>query len=234
MENQLIHFDFSYFPTTFDILHLILAVLTLLLTVLLVVLLTCMVIGALRSGSRREAPSAVSAPAAATTPRATQVLEEPQGAPVLERQPPASAALARPEPAVAAPTALRDAAPEAALQLLGLLQKEARLLDFVAEDIAAFNDADVGVAARLVHEGCRKIVAAHFVMAPVRDEPELSRITLQAGFDPQTVRLSGNLVGSPPFTGTLIHRGWKVNSINLPQMAEGHNARILAPAEVEL
>ena len=38
----------------------------------------------------------------------------------------------------------------AALQLLGLLQREARFIDFVEEDIAAYSDADIGAASRLL------------------------------------------------------------------------------------
>jgi len=59
-------------------------------------------------------------------------------------------------------------------------------------------------------------------------------LTLAAGFDAATVRLTGNVVGQPPFTGTLMHRGWRVAEIKLPKLAEGHDVRVLAPAEVEL
>jgi hypothetical protein len=68
----------------------------------------------------------------------------------------------------------------------------------------------------------------------VRAEAEGARLTLPAGFDAAAVRLTGNVVGQPPFTGTLMHRGWRVTGITLPKMAEGHDVRVLAPAEVEL
>ena len=136
-------------------------------------------------------------------------------------------------PAPAAPT-LREAPHEAALQLLGMLQREARLIDFVEEDIAAYPDADVGGAARLVHAGCRKVLREHFTLAPVRDEVEGSRVTLAEGFDAAAVRLTGNVVGQPPFTGTLSHRGWRVADARLPKLAAAHDAAIVAQAEVEL
>ena len=129
---------------------------------------------------------------------------------------------------------LKEATPDAALQLLGLLQRDARLIDFVQEDIAAYGDADIGAAARLVHEGCRKVLKEHMTLAPVRAESEGARITLSAGFDAAQVRLTGNVVGQAPFTGTLSHRGWKVTELRLPQLAEGHDASIVAQAEVEL
>ncbi|WP_310460817.1 DUF2760 domain-containing protein [Sphaerotilus sp.] len=157
--------------------------------------------------------------------------------------------LAADEPLVAAPAAapapvpvapspqvitLKEATPDAALQLLGLFQREARLIDFVQEDLTSHADADVGAAARLVHEGCRKVLAAHFTLVPVRTEEEGRRITLPAGFDASAVRMTGNVVGHAPFTGTLSHRGWRVTEVRLPQRAEHHDASILAQAEVEL
>lgn len=135
----------------------------------------------------------------------------------------------RPEPAV-----VKEATPEAALQLLGLLQKEARFLDFVQEDIAGYADAEIGAAARVVHEGCRKVLAQHFELEPVRQEQENTRITLPKGFDATAIRPTGNIVGEPPFTGTLVHRGWRASKVKLPKLAEGHNVNIIAPAEVEL
>jgi hypothetical protein len=131
-------------------------------------------------------------------------------------------------------SALRQAQPDAALQLLGLLQREARLVDFVEEDIAAYSDADVGAAARLVHEGCRKALREHFSLEPVCTEVEGDRITLPAGFDAAAIRLSGNVVGEPPFTGQLTHRGWRVTDARLPRVSDSHDTSIVAPAEVEL
>ena len=122
----------------------------------------------------------------------------------------------------------------AALQLLGLLQREARFMDFVQEDVAGYADADIGAAARVVHEGCRKVLHQHFSVAPVRPEAEGSRVTLAAGFDAAAVRLTGHVVGQAPFTGTLGHRGWQVTDVKLPQLTDPQAARIIAQAEVEL
>jgi hypothetical protein len=146
--------------------------------------------------------------------------------------PPAPVAPAAPAPAPA-PT-LRQASPDAALQLLSLLQRDARLIDFVGENLADYSDAQVGAAARLVHEGCAKVLREHFQIVPVREEPEGSRVALPAGFDAAAVRLTGNVTGQPPFNGSLRHRGWRVAEVRLPQLAEGHDTRVLAAAEVEL
>jgi hypothetical protein len=132
------------------------------------------------------------------------------------------------------PPVLKEASPDAALQLLALLQRDARLIDFVGEELGAYDDAQIGAAARVVHEGCAKVLREHFSIVPVRSEAEGSRLTLPAGFDAASVRLTGNVVGQAPFTGSLSHRGWRVTEVRLPKLAEHHDARVLAPAEVEL
>ena len=148
---------------------------------------------------------------------------------------PAPAPKPEPKPAPApAPAPLRIATPDAALQLLGLLQREARLIDFANENITVYADADIGAAARLVHEGCARVLREHFTIEPVRGELEGTRITLPEGFDAASVRLTGNVVGKAPFTGTLSHRGWRARDVRLPQLADKHDASVIAPAEVEL
>jgi len=129
---------------------------------------------------------------------------------------------------------LREADPNAALQLLGLLQRDGRFIDFLEEQVTAYSDSEVGAAARVVHEGCRKALQQHLAIEPVRPEPEGTRVTLEQGFDASAVRPTGKVVGEPPFSGRLTHRGWRVITIKLPKVASGHDLSILAPAEVEL
>ncbi len=129
---------------------------------------------------------------------------------------------------------LKETTPEAALQLLSLLQQEARFIDFMSEDLSGFADAEIGAAARVIHEGGQKVLNEYFTLAPVRSEEEETQITLPEGFDAAQVRLTGNVVGKAPFTGTLVHKGWQVTDIKLPKMAQGHDPKIIAAAEVEL
>jgi hypothetical protein len=153
--------------------------------------------------------------------------DEPESEPLATEA--STAPAAEPQPVI-----VRETTPEAALQLLGLLQREARFIDFVQEDVAAYADADIGAAARVVHEGCRKVLREHFDIEPVRAESEGSRITLAEGFDAAAVRLTGKVVGKPPFTGSLGHRGWRVTETRLPRLTEAHDASVIAQAEVEL
>ncbi|NRB39141.1 MAG: DUF2760 domain-containing protein [Pseudomonadales bacterium] len=129
---------------------------------------------------------------------------------------------------------LKESGPEAALQLLTLLQQDARFIDFIQEDLTSYSDADVGAAARVVHEGSKKTLNSYFELAAIRPEDEESRITLEEGFNAAEVRLTGNVVGTAPFTGTLIHKGWRITQTKLPKLAPGHDASIIAAAEVEL
>ncbi len=122
---------------------------------------------------------------------------------------------------------------DAALQLLALMQREGRLIDFLEEEIASFNDADIGAAARVVHSGCRKALRDHVKLEPVRSEEEGAKVTLPE-VSPNEVKLTGNVQGKGPHSGVLRHRGWRATSVSLPTAVAGHDARIVAQAEVEL
>lgn len=166
--------------------------------------------------------------------------KEPERAEVVEEKP-AEVAPIRPE---AAPPpkvekkekeeVLREPSPESALLLLGLFQSEARFVDFIKEDLTPYSDAEIGAAARIVHEGCRKVLEEHFEIVPILPQEEESTVTIPEGFDPARIRLVGHIVGSPPFRGKLVHRGWEVKEVELPQLSKGHRVEIIAPAEVEL
>ncbi len=155
-------------------------------------------------------------------------------------EPPSGSAAERPSPAAApqppkAPSEAPRAAPtDAALQVLALFQREGRLVDFLKQDIASFADADIGAAARVVHEGCRRALVAHVDIEPVRVEPEGATVVVDAGTAPSLHKLTGNVSGVPPHRGTLRHRGWRATRIELPRLVGDHDVTVLAAAEVEL
>ena len=163
-------------------------------------------------------------------------------APTAKALPAPEAAKVLPEPVVvpekkAAPAPRAEPPPpstDAALQLLALLQREGRFVDFLEEDVSSFADADIGAAARVVHAGCRKAIREHVKLEPVRTEEEGTRLTLPDPLDVGSVKLTGNVTGKGPFTGTLRHRGWRAADITMPTAVAGHDAHILAQAEVEL
>ena len=133
-------------------------------------------------------------------------------------------------PAPAAPPPPPSPAP--ALRLLGLLQQEARLVDFISEDIDGYSDEQVGAAVRSIHSACRKVLNEHVQLQRIFDAEDGSDMVVDQGFDPAAVRLSGNVTGQPPFRGTLQHGGWRAIRISLPEAPLDPN--IIAPAEVEI
>jgi len=156
----------------------------------------------------------------------------------LERLRPAPTSAPSPEeaPEAEAPTPPEpeQPSPVPAVQLLSLLQRKGRLIDFLQEDIQAYDDAQIGAAVRNVHSGCREVLDAHVTLAPVMEKDENTSVTIDPGFDAHTIRLTGTVSGEPPFTGVLRHRGWRVERIDLPQQMQELKDLIVAPAEVEV
>ncbi|MBI4954744.1 MAG: DUF2760 domain-containing protein [Myxococcales bacterium] len=179
---------------------------------------------AARAFAVRRALPAPAAPEAEVGAPARHEPSEPPG----ER---ASRPAATPSRSEVAPGAALDAKP---LQLLSLLQREGRFVDFLQQDVAGFDDADLGAAARVVHEGCRRALRGHADIEPLRSEAEDSTVEVPRGYDPSECKLTGRVSGSPPYRGTLRHRGWRVSRLALPETLPGHNATVLAPAEIEL
>ena len=131
-------------------------------------------------------------------------------------------------------TRLHSAPSESALQLLGLLQREGRLIDFLMEDMSGYGDAEIGAAARVVHDQCRKALTEHVKVERIRAEAEGTQVTVPEDFSAVEIRLVGQLTGQPPFRGVLTHAGWRALDVELPKLSDGHDVRVIAPAEVEL
>ena len=125
---------------------------------------------------------------------------------------------------------------DGALQMLQILQRDSRLIDFLMEDIAAYADDQVGAAVRSVHSDCRDSLTRHLTLVPVIDgvEGTPQKLDTLKAPDPARIKLIGNVPasGKPP-GGTLRHRGWMVSSINLPAIGK-QELTILAPAEIEV
>lgn len=142
-------------------------------------------------------------------------------------------AVSAPEaPVAVAPVVEQPSAATGALQLLSLLQREGRFVDFVQQDVAAFGDADIGAAARVVHEGCRRALRAHAKVVSVRSEAEGASVVLESATP--DVKLVGNVAGAAPYRGVLRHRGWRVEELTLPTLVGSHDPKLVAAAELEL
>jgi hypothetical protein len=164
--------------------------------------------------------------------------------------PPESVAPPPPEALAPAPAAFSPAPPaarpvqrvgdspevrnEGALLLLGLLQREGRLVDFLSEGLDQHADAAIGAAVRDIHRGCRKVLQEHVRLEPVMPGQEEGPVVVPRGFDPSEVRLIGRAAGDPPFRGILVHHGWRAVDVKLPSLSDGVDRRVVAPAEVRL
>ena len=120
------------------------------------------------------------------------------------------------------------------VRLLGVLQREARLLDFLMENLSAYDDQQIGASVRDIQAKSQGVIKKHLTLEPVLGQEEGSRVTVPVGFDPSSIRLVGNVSGQPPFHGTLQHAGWRVKTVSLPAPGEGQDEFVLMPAEVEL
>jgi hypothetical protein len=145
---------------------------------------------------------------------------------------PAKADEARPMPV---PVAGNQAETEI-VGFLALLQERGRLVDFLMDDITSYDDAQVGAAARVVHQGCKAALREHFKIRSVREENEGSSVTIPVGYAADEYRLIGNIRGAGPFSGTLVHRGWRTEWVRLPRIVQVDPDRLptIAAAEVEL
>jgi hypothetical protein len=120
------------------------------------------------------------------------------------------------------------------LNLFSVLQREGRLMDFFSEDLTLYDDDQIGAAVRSIHENCKKTLDKHLKPRVVIDSEEGEEVTVDPGFDPSVIKLTGNVTGEPPFKGVLRHRGWKVTKGSLPVLSASQDSTIIAPAEVEI
>ncbi|MBF0552534.1 MAG: DUF2760 domain-containing protein [Deltaproteobacteria bacterium] len=120
------------------------------------------------------------------------------------------------------------------LQILSLLQREGRFVDFLNEDLENYDDAQIGAAVRSIHENCRQVLNKCVTLVSVINQEEGEEVTVPLGFDAGSINLTGNIPNQPPFRGILQHRGWRVSRLELPSLSGTTDPGIIAPAEVEI
>ena len=139
---------------------------------------------------------------------------------------PALPAAAAPPP----PASAFQASSAPAVQVLALLQQEGRLIDLLMEDVSKVPD-EINTDYEL---NTGKVIVERFALEPIRAEAEGASVTLAAGFDASAIRLEGNVGGAGPWVGTIRHRGWRATKAQLPTVAPGADANVIAPAEVQV
>ena len=120
------------------------------------------------------------------------------------------------------------------IRLLTILQQSSRLIDFLKEDLTSFNDAQIGAAVRKIHDDCGKCLEDIVTIRPLMDENEGAKINVPQGYDPSKIKIVGKVKGEPPFTGVLVHKGWKAHKRSLPKKVGEQASDVIFPAEVEI
>ncbi len=133
----------------------------------------------------------------------------------------------------AAPAAPAARTSDGALQMLGILQRDSRLIDFLMEDISSYSDDQVGAAVRELHNQCRDSMTRYVTLQPVIDSVE-GTFTKAPSKDPNLIKFIGNVPATPPQGGILRHKGWRASKIDLPALGAKQDAAVLAPAEIEV
>ena len=133
----------------------------------------------------------------------------------------------------AAPVPPAPRTSDGALQILGILQRDSRLIDFLMEDVSAYSDDQIGAAVRELHDHCRDAIARYVTLAPVIDGVE-GTYAKAPGQDPNLVKFVGNVPAKTPAGGTLRHKGWRATKVDLPTLAAKQDATIIAAAEIEI
>jgi Domain of unknown function (DUF2760) len=139
-------------------------------------------------------------------------------------------------PATPPPAPVKVNVSDGALQILSILQRDSRLLDFLMEDISGYEDDQVGAAVRTLHADSKATLLRHLTLTPVIDgvEGTYQKLDATKAPDPNRIKLIGNVPANGKVPGgTLRHRGWQVSSVQLPPLGR-QDVTVIAPAELEV
>jgi Domain of unknown function (DUF2760) len=120
------------------------------------------------------------------------------------------------------------------VRLLALLQQEARLVDFLLEDISHATPEQIAAGVRAIHPKAQQALKERLSLEPILPNKEDETVSVPPGFDPSAVQVTGNVTGSPPFKGVLVHHGWRVKGYKIPPTPTGQDDLVLVPAQVEI
>lgn len=120
------------------------------------------------------------------------------------------------------------------LRLLSMLQHSSRIIDFLKEDISSYDDAQIGAAVRKIHEDSGKCLEELVTIRPVIDQNEGTKYHVPQGYDSTKIKVVGNVKGEPPYSGVLVHAGWKAHKRSLPKNVSEQTGEVICPAEIEI
>lgn len=129
--------------------------------------------------------------------------------------------------AAAPPAPARDHA----VTLLATLQREARFIDLIQEDLGQYADAQVGAAARPCLQQCATALNRLFELAPLVEAGEGETVNVPDDASPMRYQWIGEGTAA---SGKLIHHGWQATRVELPEWSgTQEDTRVVAPAQVQ-
>jgi hypothetical protein len=140
------------------------------------------------------------------------------------------------DPQAAAPSAATVTKPAApsrsdAITLLAALQREARLIDLIQENLSAYSDAQVGAAARPCLTQCAATLNRLISIKPLIAAADGDLVKVPENATPSRYTWIGEGSGTE---GKLIHHGWEAAKTELPQWTgASEDAHVIAPAQIK-
>lgn len=124
-----------------------------------------------------------------------------------------------------------------ALELLVSLQREARFVDFIKENIENCDDATLAAAARMIHDRCAGVLERCFAIRTLTESVEGQVVSLTLDESKNSFRIK--LTRKPNETknsisGKIIHSGWKVTKCAIPQWSGAQeDSCVISPIELD-
>lgn len=119
-----------------------------------------------------------------------------------------------------------------AIALLSTLQRDARLIDLIHENLDQYADEQIGAAARPCLKQCRQTLDRLLKIQPLVSAAEGDSIPVQSGASSARVRWVGE--STDRGTAQVIHTGWQATQIELPSWSGApSDTMVIAPTQVQ-
>ena len=117
-----------------------------------------------------------------------------------------------------------------AVALIAAMQREARLLDLVFEDLDSYGDDQVGSAARPVLKSTRTVLQRILGVERLIDSNENASVEIPAAASPTRYQAVDGATATG--TRTVVHPGWRAAKTELPTYTgPAEDAEVLSPVQ---
>ncbi len=161
-------------------------------------------------------------------------LEQPSGTariPSTDVAAPHKSEIELPVPPSKSPQSNLDRTRSDSLTLLSALQREARFVDLVKENLGQYSDAQIGAAARPCLQQCASTLDRLFGLRAIESSDEGSMVTVPESASPTRYQWIGEGSGT---SGKLVHHGWEAARVELPKwVGSTIDSLVVAPVQVK-